>query len=268
MNPLHKLRTAVNRNGSLRVQSKTFQHSCTPPKTLRVSTKCPPTLVCFGGIILAFCLFAANVSAATHPLDPLWTNELRAAVEIRLQEINLSTERRSSANPHGNGFSLTREIFTRERQARRDLNHASHRRWAVFNPNSISSLGHPAADLIEPGLNSVPFLAKDSPVRQRAGFTEHHFFATRYRATELYPSGDYPMTASQPNNIATWARDNESIVNEDVVVWYTLGVTHVARPEDFPVMPATHASVRLVPKGFFTKNPALDVPDMPVDTGK
>jgi primary-amine oxidase len=66
----------------------------------------------------------------------------------------------------------------------------------------------------------------------------------------------------------TWTRDNERIQNEDVVVWYTLGVTHVARPEEFPVMPAAHASVRLVPKGFFVKNPALDVPDSTVSAAQ
>ena len=61
---------------------------------------------------------------------------------------------------------------------------------------------------------------------------------------------------------------SERIQNEDVVVWYTLGVTHVARPEEFPVMPTAHASVRLVPEGFFVKNPALDVPDSTVPTAQ
>ena len=185
-----------------------------------------------------------------------------------VKEFNLTTDRRSSTNPHGNAFSLSQTVFAREGQAVRDLNPASHRMWAVFNPNSISALGHSAAYLLEPGMNSVPFLAKDSPARKRAGFTEHHFFATRYRDTELYAGGDYPMTTAPPNNVLTWTRDNERIQNEDVVVWYTLGVTHIARPEEFPVMPAAHASVRLVPKGFFVKNPALDLPDSAVPTAQ
>jgi primary-amine oxidase len=105
-------------------------------------------------------------------------------------------------------------------------------------------------------------------VRKLVGFIDHHFFATRYRDAELYAGGQYPVGPHRAQNVATWTRDNESLVNEDVVVWYTLGVTHVARPEDFPVMPVAHASVRLVPKGFFEMNPALEVPDAPAPEGK
>ena len=74
------------------------------------------------------------------------------------------------------------------------------------------------------------------------------------------------VTTAAPNNVLTWARDNERIQNEDVVVWHTFGVTHVARPEDFPVMPTAHASVRLIPKGFFNRNPGLEVPDTRVES--
>jgi primary-amine oxidase len=182
-----------------------------------------------------------------------------------IKEFNLSTDRRGRANPYGNGFSLTETVFAREREAVRDLNPASHRMWAVFNPGSVSSLGHPAAYVIEPGMNTVPFLAKDSPAVQRAGFTDHHFFATRYRATELHAAGDYPVAPGPPNNLSAWTHDNESILNEDLVVWYTFGITHVARPEDFPVMPTAHANVRFLPMGFFERNPALEVPDTPAN---
>ena len=38
------------------------------------------------------------------------------------------------------------------------------------------------------------------------------------------------------------------------------GLTHNPRVEDFPLMPMEKISVMLKPDGFFTKNPALDVP--------
>ena len=38
-------------------------------------------------------------------------------------------------------------------------------------------------------------------------------------------------------------------------------MTHVTRPEDFPVMPSETIRFRLVPRGFFTRNPALPVAD-------
>ena len=38
------------------------------------------------------------------------------------------------------------------------------------------------------------------------------------------------------------------------------GVTHIVRPEDFPVMPVEHVGFTLKPFGFFKGNPAVDLP--------
>jgi primary-amine oxidase len=46
-------------------------------------------------------------------------------------------------------------------------------------------------------------------------------------------------------------------------MWYTMTVTHVPRAEEWPVMSAARAGFSLVPSGFFTRNPALDVPRTP-----
>jgi primary-amine oxidase len=50
------------------------------------------------------------------------------------------------------------------------------------------------------------------------------------------------------------------LVDTDVVLWVTVGTTHVCRPEDFPVMPVEHTGFHLKPVSFFDQNPALDVP--------
>ena len=44
------------------------------------------------------------------------------------------------------------------------------------------------------------------------------------------------------------------------MLWYTFGVTHFVRPEDWPVMPVEYAGFLLSPFGFFDRNPALDLP--------
>ena len=54
--------------------------------------------------------------------------------------------------------------------------------------------------------------------------------------------------------LAAHLRDSE------LVVWTTVGATHVPRPEDWPVMPVHAAGFRLVPWGFFGRNPAMDLP--------
>jgi primary-amine oxidase len=50
------------------------------------------------------------------------------------------------------------------------------------------------------------------------------------------------------------------IENTDLVVWHTFGVTHIPRPEDWPVMPVEYSGFSLMPVGFFERNPALDLP--------
>ena len=46
----------------------------------------------------------------------------------------------------------------------------------------------------------------------------------------------------------------------DPVLWHCFGLTHVVRPEDFPVMPVESTGFTLKPSGFFRRNPGIDVP--------
>jgi primary-amine oxidase len=91
----------------------------------------------------------------------------------------------------------------------------------------------------------------------------HHFWATRYRPEELYAAGDYPNQSPgrEPGDgLPRYAADDEPLLATDLVVWYTMIVTHVPRPEEWPVMPVSRHGFRLLPAGFFAANPALDVP--------
>jgi primary-amine oxidase len=82
---------------------------------------------------------------------------------------------------------------------------------------------------------------------------------TRHREGERYPAGDYPNQSKGGAGLPRYL-NGERPENEDVVLWYTAGVTHVARPEEWPVMSVERVGFRLVPHGFFGRNPALDVP--------
>jgi primary-amine oxidase len=184
-------------------------------------------------------------------------------VENSVKEINVQAAPVNETNPFGNAFTASQTVFSRERAAMRDVNLASHRCWAVFNPNVTTALGHNPAYVLEPGANTWPYLPGDGVVRRFTGFADHHFFATHFHPEELNAAGPYPAHVEKPDSVATWSDDDESILNQDVVAWYTFGLTHVPRPEDFPVMPTVRAGFKLVPKGFFNRNPALDVSPPP-----
>jgi primary-amine oxidase len=68
------------------------------------------------------------------------------------------------------------------------------------------------------------------------------------------------MTEAGGGGVATYAKPPEPIDGEDVVLWYTLGLTHHPETEEYPVMNGHTLGFRLTPAGFFDRNPALDLP--------
>ena len=163
-------------------------------------------------------------------------------------------------NPSGTGMLMEEKVFAREQDARRDLSLADARHWRVLNPTKMNDLGHHRGYILVPGPNSVPYALPDSPARKRAGFMNHHVWVTRHRPRELYAGGDYPNQSEGGDGLPRYAEGNEAITNTDVVLWYTMNVTHIPRQEEWPVMPTTRLGFRLIPGGFFERNPALDVP--------
>lgn len=180
-------------------------------------------------------------------------------VRNSVHETELVPEDPVPANAERNAFVLHQRLLRSEREAQRDLNSRAHRTWKVLNPNRKTALSHfPAYELV-PGANALPFAHPESLVRKRAGFTSHHLWVTRYKPGELYAAGGYPNQSAGGDGLPRYADDNESLIDADVVLWYTMGLSHAARAEEWPVMPVSRAGFRLVPHNFFDRNPALDV---------
>src|SRR5262245_3048 len=62
-------------------------------------------------------------------------------------------------------------------------------------------------------------------------------------------AGPYPYQHPGGDGLPRWTRADRSLENEDVVLWYTLGITHVARPEEWPVMPTGRPGCAWSPTG-------------------
>ncbi|MDR3699877.1 MAG: primary-amine oxidase [Candidatus Sulfopaludibacter sp.] len=157
-------------------------------------------------------------------------------------------------NPQNNGFMMQETPLRTERAAERNINLESSRRWIVRN--AATGAGY----ALLPGENAVPLARPESWVRKRAGFLNFHIWVTPFSPTEMYPAGDYPNQSRGGDGLPKWTAADRPIDNKDVVLWYTMGITHNPRPEDWPVMPVHAAGFELVPWGFFPRNPALDLP--------
>lgn len=175
-------------------------------------------------------------------------------------EMNTSALPGGAKNPYGNGFIMRETRFKKESEASRRMDMQAARVWSVTNPSKTNSLGQNPGYILVPGANNLPYLLPEAPVRKRAGFINNHFWATRYNPAELYAAGVYPNQSRGGDGLPQYIANNESIANKDVVVWYTLGITHIPRPEEWPIMPVTHVGFKIIPGGFFNRNPALDVP--------
>lgn len=175
-------------------------------------------------------------------------------------EVNTVGVPRGADNPHGNAFRAEATLLATEQEARRSTNGASARFWRIVNPGSKNQLGEPVGYRLVPGENCPAFAQADASVLRRAGFVTHHLWVTPFRAEERYPAGDYPNQNPGGDGLPRWTAANRPLVETDLVVWYVFSHMHVPRMEDWPVMAASSIGFRLKPDGFFTRNPAMDVP--------
>jgi primary-amine oxidase len=163
-------------------------------------------------------------------------------------------------NPWGNAFAPVSTLLESELAARRNVDPSRSRSWKIVNRSTTNAVGQPTAYKLLPG--STPTLLADpsSSVGQRAAFASHNLWVTPFAEDERHAAGDYPNQHRGGAGLPTWTAQDRSVVDTDIVLWHSFGVTHIPRPEDWPVMPVEYSGFSLVPFGFFDRNPALDVP--------
>ncbi len=133
--------------------------------------------------------------------------------------------------------------------------------WRVINPQVKNRVGYPVSYQIVPRSNLLSLMDSDDYPQRRGGFIDYHLWVTPYNPNELYVGGLYPaISRDEPVGLPAWTAADRSIVNTDIVVWYTFGMHHVPRSEDWPLMPTAWYSFEIRPFDFFDHNPALDLP--------
>lgn len=182
----------------------------------------------------------------------------------RVEEVEAEVLPPGPDNPWGNAFRPRATVLDRESRARRDTDARASRSWRVVNPDVTNHVGRPVGYKLVPTMATPTLLAHpDSPIGRRAGFAHHNLWVTPYRHEERRAAGDFPNQHEGGAGLPEWTAADRDLVDTDVVLWYCFGVTHLPRPEDWPVMPVEYTGFLLSPYGFFDRNPALDVPPSP-----
>jgi primary-amine oxidase len=188
-------------------------------------------------------------------LDMAVDGPLNTVVEVESHSLPAGPE-----NRYGNAWETIARPLVRESEAQRDLDFASSRYWKIVNEDSRNLVGDPVGYKVMPGENAAHMLLPGAPALRRAGFIDHQLWVTQYDSSERFAAGDYPYQSPGGEGLPQYVARDRELRNQDLVVWYTFGVHHVTRTEDWPVMPLHRTGFSLKPTGFFDGNPALDLP--------
>jgi primary-amine oxidase len=171
-----------------------------------------------------------------------------------------SVPQNPETNPNGNFYEIRKTIVNES--VGLDANPIDHRVFKIINPSKKNRhSGNPVGYKFEP-LPTQKLLAVPGSIQaQRALFTNHHVWVTKYRDDELYAAGPYTLQSQlEQGGVHDMAARKDSVNNEDLVVWNVFGLTHNPRVEDWPVMPVEIYQVHFKPSDFFERNPAIDFP--------
>ncbi|WP_423182713.1 primary-amine oxidase [Arthrobacter sp. NyZ413] len=165
-------------------------------------------------------------------------------------------------DPMVSPFYARRTLLETEKAAAREADPLAHRWWMVASESRTNKVGENTAYRIMP---TDPVLMKKKPnnwVTKRAPFATKTIWVSKYEEGERYPAGEYPNQSALLSNdgLPAYIEADESIVNEDLVMWHSFGLNHVVRIEDWPVMPKQMTGFFIEPYGFFDENPTLDLP--------
>ncbi|KYC44144.1 tyramine oxidase [Scytonema hofmannii PCC 7110] len=180
----------------------------------------------------------------------------------QVMEMNVKALPSLLNNPLGNAFMVEESPLTTETTAVRDLDMKHSREWMIVSSDRKNTLGAATGYMLMPGGNTVLFPVESAAIRKTAAFATHHVWVTKYQPGELYAAGDYPNQTQTAKGLPEYISNDESLMGEDIVLWYTMGVTHIPRPEDWPVMSTHRVGFKLVPRGFFHRNPAINLPEV------
>ncbi|WP_218080176.1 copper amine oxidase [Anthocerotibacter panamensis] len=206
-------------------------------------------------------LVAEHISATTHQhiyayrLDLDIDGDNNSFLEATPTAVPVSNSPRKSA------MVIEQKTFSNELEARRPF--ALLPLWHVVNPNVHNANGYEVSYVLQRGENTTPLLTPEDWPRKRAGFIDYALWVTPYQPNEVYPAGDYPNQSKGGDGLPAWVQADRPIKNTDIVLWYTFGITHVVRPEDWPTLTTEKASFELRPFNFFNRTPTLGQPKYP-----
>lgn len=208
-------------------------------------------------------LVAPNLVAVNH--DHYFNFRLDMDVDGAANTFNhdvYTTVPLPAGTPRRSIYVVEPTLVASEKAARFDLGHQPSK-LRVVNEGRTNDVGNPVSYEVMVTSHARLSIDPDDWPARRASFLQHDVWVTAFSAAERYAGGDYMVTSRGDDTLLAWSDRDRAIRNQDLVVWVNLGMHHLTRAEDLPVMPTVWHSFRLRPHNFFNRNPAIDLSPAP-----
>jgi primary-amine oxidase len=204
-------------------------------------------------------LVAPNLVAVNH--DHYFNFRLDLDVDGSANSFNQDTYRQVTLpadSPRRSIYVVEPAIAASEKAAAINTGHEPSK-FRVMNESQTNEVGNAVSYEVLVANHAKLLLDPDDWPAKRAGFLQHDIWVTPYAPSERYAGGEYMFQSTGSDGLPVWTAGDRPIRNQDIVVWVNMGMHHLTRAEDLPVMPTIWHSFKLRPHNFFNRNPAIDL---------
>jgi Cu2+-containing amine oxidase len=177
-------------------------------------------------------------------IDPMVDGLANSIVETDVRPVVAGCG--SSENFAGNAFQVHDRLLRRASEGERQWDASTDRRWRIVSAGKRHyATGQSTGYSIGVKGAVTPALPRpEGWVGCRATFMRNALWVVREKEDareggRMWPSGKFVPQAREEamDSLGQWVRDDgdANIENEDVLVYVTVGTTHIPRPEDWPV---------------------------------
>lgn len=132
---------------------------------------------------------------------------------------------------------------------------------SFINEQETNAWGYPRGYSIMHGLTAKQLLPDTHPFTKAASWSKYHLAVTQRKERELMSHGAiYDMTSpGDPVISLDHYLDNESIRQTDLVAWVMMGLLHIPRSEDVPLISNFASEFYIKPWNYYNELASMDL---------
>ncbi|CAL1528470.1 unnamed protein product [Lymnaea stagnalis] len=164
-------------------------------------------------------------------------------------------------NPEYSQTKYAYNLKSSEKNATYEYNFDKPMYHIFHNNNARNTFGEKKSFRLKAEGIAKQLMRRNVGYEKAAPWARHQLAVTRYKDQEYASSSFYRQWIPSKKNMdfQSFIDDDESIVDEDLVAWVTLGIHHIPHTEDLPVTttPGKHATFHLLPYNYFSECPSM-----------